>query len=213
MKKIALAAAAASLMFVGAGAASAADMAPRYAKAPPPVVAPIFSWTGMYVGGQVGYGWDRASWTTTDHTLGNLESNVQDGSGWLAGGQLGARWQSGALVFGLEGAGNFANVKGTQAACGVGVGPLPCTVPLVTVAAPFLETRTTEIRSLYSLTGQIGYAWNRTLLYAKGGFAGGELRTTNFLTNAGANACLVANAFPSCATSTRQAWGGTVGAG
>ena len=102
MKKIALAAAAASLMFVGAGAASAADMAPRYAKAPPPVVAPIFSWTGMYVGGQVGYGWDRASWTTTDHTLGNLESNVQDGSGWLAGGQLGARWQSGALVFGSK---------------------------------------------------------------------------------------------------------------
>jgi outer membrane immunogenic protein len=43
MKKIALAAAAASLMF--AGAASAADMAPRYTKAPPPVAEAVFSWT------------------------------------------------------------------------------------------------------------------------------------------------------------------------
>jgi hypothetical protein len=41
--------------FAVAGEALAADLAARpYVKAPP---APVFTWTGGYVGGQVGAGW------------------------------------------------------------------------------------------------------------------------------------------------------------
>ena len=37
--------------------ASAADLAPRpYTKAPPPVVTPIYDWTGFYIGGNGGWG-------------------------------------------------------------------------------------------------------------------------------------------------------------
>ena len=60
MKKIALAAAVASLMF--AGAASAADMAPRYTKAPPPVIAPIYNWTGFYIGINGGWASSHKCW-------------------------------------------------------------------------------------------------------------------------------------------------------
>ena len=40
-----------------AAPASAADLAPRpYTKAPPPVVTPIYDWTGFYIGGNGGWG-------------------------------------------------------------------------------------------------------------------------------------------------------------
>ena len=40
--------------------ASAADMAPRYTKAPPPIVE-VWNWTGFYIGGNAGYSWGRAN--------------------------------------------------------------------------------------------------------------------------------------------------------
>ena len=42
--------------------ALAADMA---VKAPPPVSASAYSWTGFYVGGNVGYGWGGRQVTTS----------------------------------------------------------------------------------------------------------------------------------------------------
>ncbi len=41
------------------GSAVAADMAPRYTKAPPPVPVAVYSWSGCYIGGNVGGGWER----------------------------------------------------------------------------------------------------------------------------------------------------------
>ncbi len=42
--------------------ALAADIAPRMpVKAP--VIAPAYNWSGFYIGGHVGYGWDPASAT------------------------------------------------------------------------------------------------------------------------------------------------------
>jgi len=56
MKKLVLALTAAAAL---TAPALAADMAPRYAKAPPPVVA-VTNWTGCYVGGGGGYGlWNQ----------------------------------------------------------------------------------------------------------------------------------------------------------
>ena len=43
-----------------AAPASAADLAARpYTKAPPPMVAPIYDWTGFYIGGNGGWGQSR----------------------------------------------------------------------------------------------------------------------------------------------------------
>ena len=55
MKKIALAFAAISMMF--AGSASAADMAVK--ARPAPIPAPVFSWTGFYLGVHGGGGLTR----------------------------------------------------------------------------------------------------------------------------------------------------------
>src|SRR5215475_684419 len=71
------------------GAANAADMAPVY-KAPPP--APIFSWTGFYIGANVGFGSATAS-----VDIGNV-SFSRDMTGILGGGQIGYNWQAGAWV-------------------------------------------------------------------------------------------------------------------
>ena len=46
-----------------AAPATAADLAPRpYTKAPPPMVAPIYDWTGFYIGGNGGWGQSRNCW-------------------------------------------------------------------------------------------------------------------------------------------------------
>src|SRR6202047_2955257 len=61
MKRIFIAiAAVGSLLTTGA---FAADLAPVYTKAPPPVVA-VYDWTGFYIGGNIGYSWGRSSTTS-----------------------------------------------------------------------------------------------------------------------------------------------------
>src|SRR5262249_23012685 len=45
--------------FAASGFAFAADMSVKAPPPPPP--APVYSWTGWYVGGNVGYSWGRAS--------------------------------------------------------------------------------------------------------------------------------------------------------
>ena len=57
MKKLFLASVA-FVALVVTGPAVAADMRPVY-KAPPPVA--VYSWTGFYVGANLGYSWGRSS--------------------------------------------------------------------------------------------------------------------------------------------------------
>ena len=46
-----------------AAPASAADLAARpYTKAPPPMIAPIYDWTGFYIGANGGWGQSRNCW-------------------------------------------------------------------------------------------------------------------------------------------------------
>src|SRR5437868_4728581 len=61
MKKLLLLAGTA---LVAAGSANAADLPPRlaYKAPPPPIVAPVYNWTGFYVGGHFGGGWARKAW-------------------------------------------------------------------------------------------------------------------------------------------------------
>src|SRR4029078_1106695 len=88
------------LLALGIGApASAADMAARpYTKAPPPVVAPIYDWTGFYIGANGGWG---QSHNCVDFVTlaGTVASGCRDRSGGVVGGQVGYRWQSNQFVF------------------------------------------------------------------------------------------------------------------
>ena len=97
------------------GSAMAADMAPRYAKAPMPMpVAP--SWTGFYIFGGAGGG----LWAADQHiqtTVGALPLTVdqrQGGSGWFGTVGAGYDWQvNSGWVAGIFADGQFGSLKGT----------------------------------------------------------------------------------------------------
>jgi outer membrane immunogenic protein len=129
--------------------ALAADLAarPAYTKAPA-YVAPVYNWTGFYVGGHIG-----GSWLGNPNFGGAAISNSSDGA-FLGGVQVGADYQfSPNWVIGLEGQYSWLGSANGGA-----------TFPGATV---YTENQ----RGLGSVTGRIGYTWGPTLVYAKGGYA------------------------------------------
>lgn len=186
MKKLVLAA---SMLVLGTAAASAADLAPRYYKAPPPVMAAVYDWSGFYVGINGGWGSSHNCWTNTA-ILGIAAAPVSEGchdaSGGTVGGQVGYRWQASNWVFGLEAQGNWADFSGSNAS----------------LRFAGLTNRT-RIDAFGLFTGQVGYTWNNALLYVKGGAAVTDNRYDGLATLTGT--------VLDHATDTR--WGGTVGAG
>ena len=134
--------------------ANAADM-PVKAR-PMPMVAPVFSWTGCYVGAHVGYGWGKKDWSGTSD-FGFLSSNFNV-DGWLGGGQLGCNYQFPASnwIVGIEGSISAANINGSTAD-GYGSGYIDYA----------------KATTLGSITGRVGWnGWNpQHLFYAKGGWA------------------------------------------
>src|SRR4051812_5024181 len=80
-------------------------MAPRYTKAPPPVVA-VWNWTGFYIGGNIGYSWGRSGDTSTlTNAAGTVlftSANGTNMDGVIGGGQIGYNWQTQNWVWGLE---------------------------------------------------------------------------------------------------------------
>ena len=187
MKKLVLAA---SLVVFGTAAASAADLAPRYYKAPPPVVAPIYNWGGFYVGVNGGWGSSHNCYTNTAILavpVGHLGEGCHDATGGSAGGQIGYRWQAGNWVFGLEAQGNWADFSGSNAS----------------LVFPGLTNRT-RIDAFGLFTGQVGYAWNNVLAYVKGGAAVTDNRFDGLSTIGG---------FVTDTAGSNTKWGGTVGAG
>ena len=67
---------------------------------PPPVLAPIYSWTGIYMGINAGYGTARLI-ESASRGADSLSAS-ESGSGLIAGGQIGANYQSGVFVVGFE---------------------------------------------------------------------------------------------------------------
>ena len=133
-----------------AAPASAADLAARpYTKAPPVYVAPIYDWSGFYIGGNGGWGQVR---NCVDFL--GVTDGCRERSGGLVGGQLGYRWQASQWVFGLEAQGDWADLSNQR----------------VSLINPLFSTRT-KTDGIGLFTGQIGYAWNASLFYVKGGAA------------------------------------------
>jgi outer membrane immunogenic protein len=79
------------------GQASAADL-PRKAPAYMPPPPPAFTWTGCYIGGNVGGAWANVEVTDVPTSFTASHSN----SGFAGGGQIGCDYQMGAWVVGIR---------------------------------------------------------------------------------------------------------------
>jgi len=180
-------------------------------KAPVPVVAPI-SWTGFYLGGTVGGGWQDVK-TSYAATPGNFTAlfaaaitdgalpatTSQNSNGILGGLTLGYNVQSGTIVYGLEGDWSWTNFRATSTVnTNIGFYPAITTVT---------ETKTDWLATVRGRLGVL--AAPQGLLYVTGGLAIGEVKGSTSVTPVGC----AANAFCSAgsASDTRVGW--TVGAG
>jgi outer membrane immunogenic protein len=173
-KKIALAAAAVSALLTTT--AFAADMAPRYAKAPPPPVVAVYNWTGFYIGAHVGGGWNQGDTETiylpSAAAFGASPFSVgHDGSGVMAGGQIGYNFQTNNIVFGIE-----ADASWTDWGRAYVAGPL-LDAGGVVIPGSF-QTAATSFDFFGTVRGRLGFAANNWLLYATGGLAYADLRHT-----------------------------------
>jgi outer membrane immunogenic protein len=149
-----------------AAAARAADLPPP--AAPPPrapvayiPAAPVFTWTGFYIGLNAGYAFGQSNWTSPMGSSGWFDVN-----GPLAGGTIGGNYQIGQIVVGAEGDLDWQNVKGTL----VGGN---CTLPGAVAAS--CRSASTWVGTFRA---RIGFAMDRVLLYATGGGAVADIKAS-----------------------------------
>jgi outer membrane immunogenic protein len=152
MKKLLLAGAA--IIALCGGSVQAADL-PRLAPVyrPLPVVT-YFTWTGCYVGGNVGGVWATKEWFDDVPGLAGTSMGTQNANGFLGGAQGGCNYQVGSWVFGIQGDYDWSLATGNN----------------TNSLFPLLTDRS-NARSLASVTGRVGYASDRLLIYVKGGGA------------------------------------------
>ena len=133
-------------------------------KALPPVMTYV-NWTGFYIGAHGGgaYGRDHIGFTGYPQV-----ANTRT-AGLLGGGQIGYNYQlENRFVLGVEGDASWADIKGGRT-CGTDTGLDANGIP--GGFSPFFLTCNSRLNWLASATARLGYAWDRSLLYVKGGAA------------------------------------------
>lgn len=205
MKRFALIAMATTALSCAAlQVASAADIpAPVYKAA---VVAPAFSWSGCYVGVNAGVGWNHSDFGTNvdpgSHfsVAANLAlinaagTGTANKTGFVGGGQIGCNWQTGAIVYGVEGDFNAFSATATLEQTAA------------TTLGPVTMTNSMKTNWLATARARVGYAFDRSLIYVTGGVAFADLRYTETWSEP---------AFPAFGTSTvsKTKAGAVIGAG
>jgi opacity protein-like surface antigen len=148
--------------------AAAADLSvgPVYGR--PAVV--IFRWTGVYLGVHAGGGTGYKYESALDFPYGPgvhfvpLPATVHP-RGWLAGGTLGANYQVDSFVIGIEGQASWTNMRGS-ADCPMLVSPPQLSTPSAGAA-----NCTVKLDALGTIAARLGWAFDRLLIYGKGGAA------------------------------------------
>ncbi len=153
---------------VAASGANAADLVQQdYAPAATTIMAPSFSWSGAYIGGQVGYGFGKSKFKenpdpTDPDTLG---SGSLKPNGFLGGVYAGYNFDVGNnVILGADGDFNYGNLKKSHSEFD-----------------PDLEEKISLESKLQwsgAVRGRVGYAIDRFMPYIAGGVAFGNVKTS-----------------------------------
>src|SRR5262245_64324090 len=201
MKKLFLGSVALVALGLAAPAAFAADRGVP-ACAPPPPPAPVYTWSGCYVGANAGNSNGRSTHSTVANSVltagglgvpaaaplgvpgGGVIAPVPAGtsiagdlnlSGFIGGFQGGCNYQVGAWVLGVEVDGQATNKEGQN---------------FETALAPFDVRRAnwisqTQERWLVTARGRLGWTWwDKSMLYVTGGGAWAKIDASEFLIGA-----------------------------
>jgi outer membrane immunogenic protein len=141
-----------------------------------------FTWTGCYVGGHVGGGWSRTPFTdpglgsgfpggalTTGGAVGDRIG--VNGDGVVGGAQVGCDYQFAShWVVGIAGDFTWSDIHGVA------------NDPFFAGKSGAPATLSSRTDWLASITGRVGYSWDRFLVYGKGGvgFAHDRYALNNF---------------------------------
>ena len=124
-----------------------------------------FTWTGLYVGAHIGKAWDHVEWADVSLTGERVKN---DDRGFIGGGQIGYNLQAGNIVFGIEATLSRTNLSDD----------FPSVIPGITFG--------TDVNWTGSVVGRLGFAHDRFLVYARGGWATANIScpatTQTFLT-------------------------------
>jgi outer membrane immunogenic protein len=139
----------------------------------PPV--PFYDWTGVYVGANLGYASASINDTTTSGSISATSSQTM--TGWIGGGQLGANFQYGYTVFGIEVDADASSQKTSS------------------------NTLTASMPSFATARARIGYAYDRIHYYVTGGAGYAQFSSTGTTISS-----LTGSPVSTTGTSRRTAW-------
>ena len=169
---------------------------------PPPPPPPPFTWTGPYVGGQIGYAW-AANGSFNDFGF-DPRSRIfftdvfgATPNGVLGGAHVGAQYQFDWLVLGIEGSVDGTSLTATDSV----------TFPVAFRGGTLSAQISSDIQG--SIRGKIGVAWDRLLIYGTGGVAFGGFTSDFTLSAPGFTPTPIFASFNT--SSTRTGW--TAGGG
>ncbi|MDB5595227.1 MAG: outer membrane protein Omp31 precursor [Hyphomicrobiales bacterium] len=160
-----------SLLFSTAlvAVATTAYAADLPARAPAPYPAPVFTWTGFYVGVNGGYAGDKFRYPFSGDIGGTLfaGSASLNSSGFLGGAQIGYNWQfANGIVGGVEADYAFSNVEG-KLSLGAAATGLNGSI-----------NAGSKLSGLGSVRARVGYGWDRALFFVTGGWAYGRVKSS-----------------------------------
>lgn len=193
------------------GAASAAHAADLPVKAAPLA----YDWSGFYIGVHAGYGQQTGS---VNFGPGNTVSGNYFTQGWvpqslstradgaLGGAQIGANWQSGSFVYGVETDVSFAALNGS----------VNSNFAFLNGSGNFLTAASSKLDALGTVRGRIGYTpWDRSLLYMTGGLAYGRAGISSSATVFNNIGQIICGPTGVCASAASTKWltGWTIGGG
>ena len=187
-----------AVMSLAALPAFAADLPSRVTPAPSPIMAaPVYNWTGFYVGANAGYAWGSGDVTVLGNpavlsalSLAGLPTGVSlDNDGFTIGVQAGYNYQINQFVLGAEADANWVDGSDNRGALG---------------STGLNYFSSSKVEWLSTIRARAGFAINNVLIYGTGGFAFGEAKSTVTLS-------LPGSAWTGSESGTRTGW--TLGAG
>lgn len=197
------------------GAANSADLRTRPVYKAPPIIAPNYNWSGFYVGGNIGYGWNDDSGNVNCINAAGVLNGTGCGEilipgvqvrseGIIGGGQIGYNWQVKQWVYGVEADFQGADIHGSKSING------PFNITGGGTTGPGIFTLDQKIDWFGTVRGRFGWASDRILVFVTGGLIYGHTDVTKYSAYPPPPAA-PAFAFPASGSFTKAGW--TIGGG